>query len=180
MVIVGHLFSFLMGKCQNESHLPLCRAIDFPTASFLHAGEVSNGSGRRAHGDIFPAGTVETTMTAGNRDKKCTPVRRATAATSGHTETYSTSPTARRARRRGFAMKMHAGKMKNGSDQRARGDIFYAPSSETSTPAGNRDEKCTPARRATARASGHTVAYSTPQAAKRPCRRGNGMKNARR
>ncbi|MFR5071073.1 MAG: hypothetical protein ACLTDS_02400 [Bianqueaceae bacterium] len=53
----------------------------------MHAGEVSNGSGRRAHGDIFPAGTVETTMTAGNRDKKCTPVRRATAATSGHTET---------------------------------------------------------------------------------------------
>ena len=41
MVIVGHLFSFLMGKCQNESHLPLCRAIDFLTAPFLHAGEAS-------------------------------------------------------------------------------------------------------------------------------------------
>ncbi|MFR5070900.1 MAG: hypothetical protein ACLTDS_01465 [Bianqueaceae bacterium] len=51
-------------------------------------------------------------------------------------------------------------------------DIFYAPSSETSTPAGIRDERCTPVRRATARASGHTVAYSTPQAAKRSRRRG--------
>ena len=105
MVIVGHLFSFLMGKCQNESHLPLCRAIDFPTASFLHAGEVSNGSGRRAHGDIFPAGTVETTMTAGNRDKKCTPARRATARASGHTVAYSTPQAAKRPCRRGNGMK---------------------------------------------------------------------------
>jgi hypothetical protein len=61
---------------------------------------------------------------------------------------------------------MHAGEMKNSSDQRAHGDIFYAPSGETSTPAGIRDEKCTPVRRRTARASGHTVAYSKPQAAR--------------
>ena len=41
---------------------------------------------------------------------------------------------------------MHAGKMKNSSDQRAHGDIFYSPSGETIMPAGIRDEKYTPAR----------------------------------
>ena len=35
---------------------------------------------------------------------------------------------------------MHAGKMKNGSDQRAHGGIFYAPSGETSMTAGIRYE----------------------------------------
>ena len=35
---------------------------------------------------------------------------------------------------------MHAGEMNNGSDQRAHGDIFYAPSSETTMTAGIRYE----------------------------------------
>ncbi|MBC8544229.1 hypothetical protein [Bianquea renquensis] len=48
------------------------------------------------------------------------------------------------------------------------------------TPTGIRDEKCTPVRRATAATSGHTVAYSKPQAAKRARRRGFAMKYARR
>ncbi|MFQ9801885.1 MAG: hypothetical protein ACLR23_26660 [Clostridia bacterium] len=41
----------------------------------MHAGEASNSKGQRAHGDIFPAGTVETTMTPGKQNKKCTPAR---------------------------------------------------------------------------------------------------------
>ena len=61
---------------------------------------------------------------------------------------------------------MHAGEAKNGSDQRAHGDIFYVPNGETIMPAGIRDEICTPVRRRTARASGHTVAYSTPPSAR--------------
>ncbi|MBC8544227.1 MAG: hypothetical protein ACLR23_26680 [Clostridia bacterium] len=71
----------------------------------MHAGEASNGKGQRAHGGIFYASSGETITPAGIRDKKCTPARRRTAATSGHTETYSTSPTAKRSCRRGFAMK---------------------------------------------------------------------------
>ena len=58
---------------------------------------------------------------------------------------------------------MHAGKMKNGSDQRAHGDIFYVPNGETIMPAGIRDEKCTPVRRATAATSGHTVHILSPK-----------------
>ncbi|MFR5070903.1 MAG: hypothetical protein ACLTDS_01480 [Bianqueaceae bacterium] len=34
-------------------------------------------------------------------------------------------------------MKMHAGEMNNGSDQRAHGGIFSVPSGETITPAGS-------------------------------------------
>ena len=34
----------------------------------MHAGEAKNGKGQRAHGDIFPAGTVETTMTGGEME----------------------------------------------------------------------------------------------------------------
>ena len=41
---------------------------------------------------------------------------------------------------------MHAGEAKNGSDQRAHGDIFYDPNGETIMIAGIRDEICTPAR----------------------------------
>ncbi|MFR5070898.1 MAG: hypothetical protein ACLTDS_01455 [Bianqueaceae bacterium] len=110
----------------------------------MHAGEASNGSDQRAHGDIFYVSNGETSTPAGIRYEN--------------------------ARRQDEERQRPAGTRRH----------ILRPNSETSTPAGNRDEKCTPARRATARASGHTVAYSTPQAAKRPCRRGNGMKNARR
>ncbi|MBC8545100.1 hypothetical protein [Bianquea renquensis] len=68
----------------------------------MHAGEAKNGSdqrayggkfpagsGQRAHGGKFPAGSGETTMPA---VKKCTPARRRTAATSGHTEANSPPP----------------------------------------------------------------------------------------
>ncbi|MBC8545081.1 hypothetical protein [Bianquea renquensis] len=68
---------------------------------------------------------------------------------------------------------MHAGEMKNGSTQRALGRKFSSHSAETIMPAGKLNEKCTPARRATAAPSGHSVANSTPPPAKRPCRRGN-------
>ncbi|MFQ9799527.1 MAG: hypothetical protein ACLR23_12060 [Clostridia bacterium] len=46
MVIVGHLVSFIMGKCREADeirmdHTCLCvEAIDFPTASLLPAGNV--------------------------------------------------------------------------------------------------------------------------------------------
>ena len=145
----------------------------------MHAGKMKNGSDQRAHGDIFYVPNGETIMPAGIRDEICTPVRRTTAATSGHTVAYSKPQAAKRARQRGFAMKMHAGEMKNGSDQRAHGGIFSVSNGETSMSAGKQNKKCTPVRRRTARASGHTETYSTPQAAKRPCRRGIAMKYAR-
>ncbi|MFQ9801351.1 MAG: hypothetical protein ACLR23_23350 [Clostridia bacterium] len=68
---------------------------------------------------------------------------------------------------------MHAGKMRNSSTQRALGRKFYAPTGETTMPAGKLNKKCTPARRATAAPSGHSETNSTPPPAKRPCRRGN-------
>ena len=53
----------------------------------MHAGEANNGSDRRAHGAKFPAASAKTIIPAGIQNEKCTPVRRATTATSGHTET---------------------------------------------------------------------------------------------
>ncbi|MBC8543550.1 hypothetical protein [Bianquea renquensis] len=75
---------------------------------------------------------------------------------------------------------MHAGEANNGSDQRAHGTKFSAASAKTTMPAGIQNEKCTPVRRTTAVASGHTVVNSSPPAARRPYRQGNGIKNARR
>ncbi|MBC8543551.1 hypothetical protein [Bianquea renquensis] len=71
----------------------------------MHAGEASNGSGRRAHGAKFSAASAKTIMPAGIRDKKCTPVRRTTAVTSGHTVPNSPSPAARQTSWRGNGMK---------------------------------------------------------------------------
>ena len=75
---------------------------------------------------------------------------------------------------------MHAGMANNDSDQRAHGAKFSAASAKTTMPAGIQNEKCTPVRRTTAVASGHTVVNSSPPAARRPYRQGNGIKNARR
>ncbi|WP_283244030.1 hypothetical protein [Bianquea renquensis] len=41
----------------------------------MHAGEVKNGRGQRAHGGKFPAGIVETNKPAGKQNEKCTPAR---------------------------------------------------------------------------------------------------------
>ncbi|MFR5073596.1 MAG: hypothetical protein ACLTDS_16360, partial [Bianqueaceae bacterium] len=71
----------------------------------MHAGEVKNASGQRAHGGKFPAGSGETTMPAGKRDEKCTPARRRTAATSGHTEANSPPAQPKRLCRRRNEMK---------------------------------------------------------------------------
>ncbi|MBC8543545.1 hypothetical protein [Bianquea renquensis] len=75
---------------------------------------------------------------------------------------------------------MHAGEVSNGSGRRAHGGKFLAGSAKTTTPAGIQNEKCTPVRRTTAAAGGHTVPNSPPPAARRPCRRGYKTKNARR
>ena len=75
---------------------------------------------------------------------------------------------------------MHAGGAKNGCNQRAYGGKFHAATVETTMPAEIQNEKCTPAWRRTATASGHTGANSPPAQSKRPCRRGNRIKNARR
>ena len=53
---------------------------------------------------------------------------------------------------------MHAGKVKNASDQRAHEDIFHAANFETILPAEIQNEKCTPAWLRTTPASGHTEA----------------------
>ncbi|MBC8544521.1 hypothetical protein [Bianquea renquensis] len=75
---------------------------------------------------------------------------------------------------------MHAGMAKNDSGQRVHGGKFLPVTVETTIPAGKQNKKCTPAGRKTAAASGHTEANSLPTQSKRPCRRGNGMKYARR
>ncbi|MFQ9802077.1 MAG: hypothetical protein ACLR23_27815 [Clostridia bacterium] len=182
----------------------------------MHTGEVSNGNDQRAHGAKFSAANGETTIPAGIQNEKCTPVRRATTATSGHTVPNSPPPAARRPCRRGYKTKnarrhgeqrqrpartrcqiprrqrrdnhtggdtkrkMHAGKVRNGSGRRAHGAKFSAASGETTMPAGIQNEKCTPVRRTTAAASGHTVPNSPPPAPKRSCQRGYKTKNARR
>ena len=40
----------------------------------MYAGEAKNGSGQRAKGGKFTAGTVEVTEPAEKQNKKCTPV----------------------------------------------------------------------------------------------------------
>ncbi|MBC8544377.1 hypothetical protein [Bianquea renquensis] len=41
----------------------------------MHAGEVKNASGQRAHEDIFSAATGETILPAEIQNDKCTPAR---------------------------------------------------------------------------------------------------------
>ncbi|MBC8544407.1 hypothetical protein [Bianquea renquensis] len=61
-----------------------------------------------------------------------------------------------------------------------KGGKFPAITVETTMPAEKRHEKCTPAWRTTAAVSGHTETNSSPSPSRRPCWRGNRMKNARR
>ncbi|MBC8542870.1 hypothetical protein [Bianquea renquensis] len=75
---------------------------------------------------------------------------------------------------------MHAGEARDGRGQRAHGGKLYAVSVETSKPAEKWEEKCTPVRRGRAEASVHKEANCTPPSSKRPSRRRNRMKNARR
>ena len=67
-----------------------------------------------------------------------------------------------------------------GRMQRARGGKIPAVSVETPKPTEKRDKKCTPVRRGTAEVSVHTEANCTPSASRRPSRRRNEIKNARR
>ncbi|MBC8543547.1 hypothetical protein [Bianquea renquensis] len=53
----------------------------------------------------IPAGSAKTIMPAGILNEKCTPVRRATAATGGHTVPNSPPPAPRRPCRRGYKTK---------------------------------------------------------------------------
>ena len=66
----------------------------------MHAGEACNSSGQRAHGDKFLYSIVKTITTAVKRHSKCTPARRATTATSGYTETNSSTPPSKLSLRR--------------------------------------------------------------------------------
>ncbi|MBC8544488.1 MAG: hypothetical protein ACLR23_03660 [Clostridia bacterium] len=75
---------------------------------------------------------------------------------------------------------MHAGEANNSIGQRAHGGNFHAATVKTITTAEIQNEKCTPARRTIASASGHSEAISTPPPSKRPRRRRYKMKNARR
>ncbi|MFR5071633.1 MAG: hypothetical protein ACLTDS_05575 [Bianqueaceae bacterium] len=75
---------------------------------------------------------------------------------------------------------MHAGEANNSIGQRAHEDKFHAATGETTIPAEIQNKKCTPARRTTTSASGHTKANSTPPSSKRSYRRRYRMKYARR
>ena len=71
----------------------------------MHAGEVKNASGQRAHEDIFSAATGETILPAEKQNDKCTPARLRTTPASGHTEANSLPPAARRSCRRRIGKK---------------------------------------------------------------------------
>ena len=75
---------------------------------------------------------------------------------------------------------MHAGEAGKGRGQRANGGKISAITVETSKLAGKREEKCTPVRRGRAGASVQTEAKCPPSSSRRPRRRGNRIKNARR
>ena len=75
---------------------------------------------------------------------------------------------------------LHAGKERKGRSQRAKGGKLHAGSVETPKSAEKWEEKCTPVRRGSAGASVHTEANCTPSASRRPSRRRNEIKNARR
>ncbi|MBC8544378.1 hypothetical protein [Bianquea renquensis] len=99
----------------------------------MHAGEVKNDTGQRAHGDIFHAATVETILPAEKQNDKCTPAWLKTTAASGHTETYSTPPISRRscrqrnrtknARRRGEERQPPAGTRRHIPRHHSRNDL---------------------------------------------------------
>ena len=76
--------------------------------------------------------------------------------------------------------KMHAGEVKKGSGQRANEDKFSAARVETIKAAEKWKEKCTPVRRAKAETGVQTKTKSPPAESKRPRRRRNRKKNARR
>ena len=96
MVIVGHLVSFIMGKCQRQMRSAWITPASvwsyrFPDSLVIarrqrrddqgggemgikmHAGEAGKGRGQRANGGKLRAGSVETSKAAGKQDKKCTP-----------------------------------------------------------------------------------------------------------
>ncbi|MBC8544680.1 hypothetical protein [Bianquea renquensis] len=75
---------------------------------------------------------------------------------------------------------MHAGEMKKGRDQRTNGGRLPTGIVEMIKLAGKQEEKCTPARRGKAEASVQTEADCAPASSRRPSRRRNGIKNARR
>ena len=75
---------------------------------------------------------------------------------------------------------MHAGEVKKGSGQRANEDKFSAARVETIKAAEKWKEKCTPVRRAKAETGVQTKTKSPPAESKRPRRRRNRKKNARR
>ena len=96
MVIVGHLVSFIMGKCQRQMRSAWITPASvwsyrFPDSLVIarrqrrddqgggemgrkmHAGEAGKGRGQRANGGKISAITVETSKLAGKREEKCTP-----------------------------------------------------------------------------------------------------------
>ena len=77
-------------------------------------------------------------------------------------------------------LKMHAGEASNGSGQRANEDKFHATTVETTMPAEKRDEKCTPVREERQRPACKKEEKSPLAASRRPIRRRNKIKNARR
>ena len=77
-------------------------------------------------------------------------------------------------------LKMHAGTMKNGMGQRAKGGKFLAAIVKTITPAEKRDEKGTPVREERQRPACKKEEKSPLAASRRPIRRRNKIKNARR
>ena len=150
------------------------------TGRKMHAGEARTGRGQRANGGRLRAGSVEMSKAAGKRDKNARrrdeerqrpACKRRQNAHRQCRDVQGGGETRR---------KMHAGEAEKGRSQRANGGKLPAVIVETSKLAGKREEKCTPARRERAGASVQTEADCAPSSSRRPRRRRNRIKNARR
>ena len=106
MVIVGHLVSFIMGKCQRQMR----SARITPASVWSSWRRNGNKNARRrgeerqgpacANGGKLPTVSVEMIKPREKRDKKCTPARRGTAGASVQTEAKSPPASSRRPSRR--------------------------------------------------------------------------------
>ena len=107
MVIVGHLVSFIMGKCQRQMR----SAWITPASVWSSRRRNGNKNARRrggerqgpacANGGKLPTVSVEMIKPREKRDKKCPPARRGTAGASMQTEAKSPPSQSRRPSWRG-------------------------------------------------------------------------------
>ncbi|MFQ9801891.1 MAG: hypothetical protein ACLR23_26690 [Clostridia bacterium] len=112
----------------------------------MHAGEASNGSDQRAHGDIFYVSNGETSTPAGIRYENARRQDEERQRPAGTRRHILRPQAARRARRRGIAMKMHAGEAKQRQGPAGTRWHILLPKRRNDHVGGKWNEKCTPVR----------------------------------